>query len=175
MVSINSIRQGSFITLNSQFFQVLAYSHIKMGRGGAVIKIKLKNLDTGSITEKSFNNSDSVEEAVIERTKASYLYSNQAESFFMDSQTFETYEISNQKIAESKKFLKEGVVVQILKSDNKIINIELPIKEVYKITNTPPGIKGDTVSGGSKPATLETGAVINVPLFIKIDDKVRVN
>ena len=175
MISVNSLRQNTVFTQNGNLLQVLEFSHIKMARGGAVIKTKVKNLETGTITEISFKNTESVEDTSVNRRKVQFLYSDEIASFFMDQENFEQFEVPLAKIGDAKKFLKEGMMVTILLFDEKVINIELPIKEVYEVTQTAPGLKGDTVSGGSKPATVETGAIINVPLFIKIGDKIRVN
>lgn len=175
MISVNSLRQSTIFIQDKNLLQVLSFSHIKMARGGAVIKTKVKNLETGIITEISFKNSESVEDTSVNRKKVQFLYSDGLASFFMDQETFEQFEVPLAKIGNAKKFLKEGMAVTILLFDEKVINIELPIKEVYKVTATDPGLKGDTVSGGSKPAAIETGATIAVPLFIKIGDKIRIN
>lgn len=175
MISVNSLRQNTVFTQNGNLLQVLEFSHIKMARGGAVIKTKVKNLETGAITEISFKNTESVEDTSVNRKKVQFLYSDDSASFFMDQETFEQFNVPLTKIGEAKKFLKEGMIVTLLLSDEKVLNIEIPIKEVYEVTQTDPGLKGDTVSGGSKPATIETGDIIAVPLFIKIGDKIRVN
>lgn len=175
MISVNSLRQNTVFTQKGNLLQVLEFSHIKMARGGAVIKTKVKNLETGAIIDISFKNTESVEDAPVNRKKVQFLYSDDLASFFMDQETYEQHEVPLSKIGSAKKYLKEGMIVTLLLFDEKVINIELPIKEVYQITQTDPGLKGDTVSGGSKPATIETGAIINVPLFIKIGDKIKIN
>lgn len=175
MISVNNLRQGTYFRFNNELLKVLSFSHIKMARGGAVIKTKVKNLETGATSEKSFKNNDNVEDFSIERHKAQFLYTDGTIFNFMDNATFEQIEISKEKIGEAAKFLKDGIEVQIVSFEDKILDIELPTKEVYEVTQTDPGLKGDTVSGGSKPAAIETGATLSVPLFIKIGDKIRIN
>lgn len=175
MISVNNLRQGAVFKKDNSLYQVVLFSHIKMGRGGAIIKTKVKNLESGSLSEKSFKNSDSVEEAILEKKSAQYLYSDQNDSFFMDSQTFEQYQIPNQTVGSTKKFLKEGMVVDILCSSGKVLNLEMPIKAGYLVTEAPPNIRGNTVSGGSKLVIIETGAQVSVPLFIKTGDKIKIN
>lgn len=175
MISVNNLRQGAFFKQAGNIFQVICFSHIKIGRGGAIVKTKIKNLITGSLTEKSFKATDSVEEAAVDRKKGQFLYSDDKNCFFMDEVNFEQFEVPKTTIGPAIKFLKEALTVQLIIFEDQVINIELPIKEVYKVTATDPGLKGDTVSGGSKPAQIETGATILVPLFIKIGDNIRVN
>lgn len=175
MISVNNLRQGIIFTQEGNLYQVLNFFHIKIARGGAVIKTKVKNLQSGAITEISFKNTESVEETSVDRQKVQFLYSDDQASFFMNQETFEQFEVQASVVGEAKKFLKEGIIVTLLVSQEKVINIELPIKEVYEVRATDPGLKGDTVSGGTKPATIESGATLNVPLFIKIGDKIRVN
>lgn len=175
MISVNDLRNGTFVLLEGRPFQIQNYSHIKMGRGGAIIKAKLKDLHSGALLERSFKNSENIEEITVERKKAQYLYFDDQAAYFMDPESFEQDKISLKSIAAAKKFLKDGMIVQILKYEDSILNVELPIKEVYQVVATPPGVRGDTVSGGSKPATIETGTIVNVPLFIKVGDQIRVN
>lgn len=175
MISVNSLRQGTIFTQERNLYQVLSFFHIKIARGGAVIKTKVKNLESGAVTEISFKNTESVEEASVNRQKVQFLYSDDKTSFFMNQETFEQFEVRTSIVGEAKKFLKEGMTLTLLISQERVINIELPIKEVYEVRATDPGLKGNTVSGGTKPATIESGATLNVPLFIKIGDKIRVN
>lgn len=175
MISVNDLRQGVIFSQEGALFQVLEFKHVKLGRGGAIVRVKVKNLNNGATTEKTFKASDSVEEVVIERKKVQFLYSDEKNCILMDQTSFEQFEVPKSVVGSNIKYLKEGMELSVLLSGEKVINLELPIKEVYLVTQTDPGLRGDTVSGGSKPATIETGAVISVPLFIKIGDKIRVN
>jgi elongation factor P len=146
-----------------------------MGRGGAVMRTKLRNLKTKSIFDITFKGSDKFDEAPLSRRASSYLYPEDNNLVFMDSESFEQYTIASDVLGDAAKYLKEGATVSILFFDDEPVTVEIPTKVELLVTETDPGVKGDTAQGGSKPATLETGATVSVPLFVKVGDLIRVN
>lgn len=155
--------------------QVLTYEHIKMGRGSGTIKVKVRNLKTGSITERSFITGARVDEANIEKQKAQFLYRD-ADSFnFMDPISFEQFLLPVQVVGEQARYLQEGMEVTLVIFENEALGVELPNSLIYTITETGPGEKGNTVSNVYKEATLDNGLVVKVPMFIKVGEKVKVD
>lgn len=175
MFGISEIKSGKNIIFNGEPFAVLYHEHSKTGRAGAVLRTRLKNLVTGAILEKTFQGSEKVDEADISKTKAQYLYRENENYVFMDTQTYDQFSLSTEVLSRTTDYLVEGTEVTILNFNDQPINIELPVKMKLKVTDAPPGIKGDTASGGGKVATLETGLQINVPLFVNAGDTVIVN
>lgn len=175
MLNINEIKLGTAIKHNGQPYVVIAAQHVKMGRGGANLKTKLKNLITGQNLEITYSGGDKAEEADLERTKANFLYKDGSNCFFMDNSTFEQFELAEEVIGQQSKFLKDGMPVEVLVFQNKPACIKAPIKVELEVKETPPGIKGDTAGSAMKIATLETGAEIKVPLFVNQGDVIRVN
>ena len=176
MLSISDIKLGSVVKINNQPYTVTWTQHVQMGRGGAILRTKVKNLIDGSVLEKTFKGADKIEEADLERAKASFLYSDEDNVYFMDSQSYEQFSLPKDQIGEKINFLKEGTDVDVLNFEEKPVSMDLPTKVALKVTETAPGVRGDTAQGGAtKAATLETGYVLQVPLFINQDDEVRVN
>ncbi len=175
MLSITEIKTGSHIVLNGDPYIVLADQHSKTGRAGAVLRTKIKNLKTGSILNKTFQGAEKVEEAEIEERKGQYLYSDGSNFFFMDNETYEQFEIPAEVIGEQVKFLKEEIEIGIFYFRENPINIKLPIKMNFEVTEAPPAVKGNTADGGSKQVTLENGLKVNVPLFINTGDSIKIN
>ncbi|MCL5406924.1 MAG: elongation factor P [Patescibacteria group bacterium] len=175
MFSINDLKIGTKIIFNSEPHQVIYTEHSKLGRGGGILRTKIKNLISGATLEKTFAGAEKIQEAELETKKAQYLYKDAENFYFMDAANFEQFSISLTQIGKMANFLKEGAEVDILYFQNKPINIQLPIKITLEITYTEPGFKGNTASTVLKPATLETGAQINVPLFIKDGDKIVID
>jgi len=175
MLSLTEIKSGKNIVWNSEPYRVLFSQHSKTGRAGAVLRTKLKNLKTGTITTKTFQESEKVEEAEIEKKEAQYLYSDKEQFYFLDNATYEQLEFSSTIIGAASKFLKEGVVVMVIYFQQTPINIELPVKMDFKVIEAPPSIKGNTADGGSNQVIIETGAKITTPLFVKTGDIIRVN
>ncbi len=175
MLNFNEIKLGSVIKMNNEPYIVISAQHLKMGRGGAVLKTKLKNLLSGNVLDHTFKGSDKAEEADIEKTKADFLYSEGDDYYFMDQTSFEQFSLKKEDIGEQAKFLKEGQTVDVLNFNGRPVSVKLPIKIELKVTSAPPGIKGDTASGGTKQIELETGATINAPLFVKEGDVIRIN
>jgi elongation factor P len=175
MLGITDLKTGVTIDMNGDPLVVVDYQHSKMGRGGAVLRTKLRNLKTGALVDMTFKGSDKFEEAVLERRTCTYLYAEGDQHQFMDAATFEQFSLSSEEVGPKVRFLKEGQELQILFYEDKPVSVVLPIKMDLKVTHTEPGVRGDTAQGGTKPATLETGAVIIVPLFVKIGDILRIN
>jgi len=175
MLNISEIKTGKSIILNGEPYAVIYCEHSKMGRAGAVLRTKLKNLISGAVLEKTFQGADRIEEAEIAKSKAQYLYKDGENYVFMDNETYNQFSLSRETLGGSVKYLIEGTEVVILNFNGRPANIELPVKMKLKVVEAPPGVKGDTVSGGSKAVKLETGLEITAPLFIKKGDDVIVN
>lgn len=175
MLSLADIKTGKTILLNNDPFAVLYHEHSKTGRAGAVLRTKIKNLRTGSVIEKTFQGYDKVEDAEIIKSKAQYLYREGDLFHFMDSATYDQFSLEKSVIGDAPQYLIEGTEVDIVNFDGQAINIELPIKMTLTVSEAPPGLKGDTASGGDKVVTLETGARVTTPLFVKTGDKIIVN
>ncbi len=175
MLSIKDIKSSKKIIIEKQPYTVMTVQHSKMGRMGAVLRTKLKNLETGAILNKTFQGSDKVEEAEVEIKKAQYLYQDRDTFYFMDNTSYKQFELNEKIIGNNSKYLKEGVDVNLLYFNEKTINIELPVKMTFEVTEAPPAVKGNTADGGSKQVIIETGTQITTPLFIKTGDKIKVN
>ena len=174
-MDLAQIKDGVALELDGQNFLVVKAQHAKMGRGGALVKSKLKNLKTKAVIDKTIKPSDNFDYADINRAKASYLYADQNKSFFMDSETFEQFSLENESVSEQKKFLKEGLIINVMLIGDEAVAIELPKKVDYKVVEAPPNVKGNTASGANKSVQIETGASITVPMFIKEGDIIKVN
>lgn len=166
MISVTDLRNGTKVIMDKQLWECLEYSHIKMGRGGAKIVCKFRNLETGSTVEKTFNNSEKVEDIFIDYKKMQYLYNDGEIYTFMDMETYEQPTLSAKQVGDAAKWLKESMEVQIDYHQGRALKLTLPNHVELEVTYTEPGVKGDTSSGGTKPATVETGANIQVPLFV---------
>ncbi len=175
MLSITDLRTGTTIELEEAPHAVLSYAHSKMGRGGAVVRTKLKNLKTGATYERTFHGNDKVDEAHLIERAATYLYQDGDHFTFMDSASYDQFTLAKNQLGDSAQYLAEGAAVKILLYEGEPITINLPIKLELKVTHTEPGVRGDTAQAGTKPATLETGAVVTVPLFVTIGDTIRVD
>ncbi len=175
MIETNDFRVGTVFEMDGRLLTILDIQHIKLARGSAVIKAKLRNVEDGTIFEQSFRSGDKYREARIEKTEATYLYSEGDLFHFMDATTFEQIPLSREQVADVLPFLKEGNSVNLLRYEDRVIGVELPITVELEVRETEPGVRGDTVSGATKPATLETGAVVQVPLFVNQGDRIRVD
>lgn len=175
MLGITDLKNGTVIDYEGAPFMVINYQHSKMGRGGAVLRTKLRNLKTGALVDITFKGGDKFEAAALEKRTCSFLYKEGTGFVFMDSHNFEQFNLSEEEVGERSRFLKEGGEVTILFYEGDPVNLDLPIKMDFEVIHTEPGVRGDTAQGGSKPATLETGVVITVPLFVKIGDVIRIN
>jgi elongation factor P len=172
MLSINDLKIGTKIIFNGAPFTVTFAEHSKLGRGGGILRAKIKNLIDGSTIDHTFAGAEKIEEADLETKKAQYLYHENEQYHFMDSVSFEQFALTQKQIGNLAKFLKENSDVDLLYFNDQAINIQLPIKMTFEVTYTEPGFRGNTASTVTKPATLETGAQVNVPIFIKEGDKV---
>ncbi|MBT3865004.1 elongation factor P [Candidatus Peregrinibacteria bacterium] len=175
MYGITDLKIGTAVNIDGQAFIVTASQHSKQARGAGVMKTKMKNLITGAVVQKTFQGNDKLEPAEVRYSKAQYLYNDTANYFFMDQESFEQFELPVDNLGDQTNFLVEGETVDIQNVNGTPANVNLPPKVSLKVTQVDPGVKGDTASGGSKPATLETGLVIQVPLFINEGDNIRVN
>ena len=175
MYTLAELRPGMAILVDGTPFVVMKAQHSKQARGSAVAKTSLRNLLTGSIINQTFQGSDKIEPADINFSKAQYLYNDGSEYHFMDGATFEQFSFTDEDLGDQVYYLVDGMNVDIQNFDGRPIAVNLPPKVVLEVTETDPGVKGDTASGGSKPATTESGLVVNVPFFINIGDKIRVN
>ena len=175
MLSLTEVKSGKKIILNGEAFAVVDYLHSKIGRGGAVLRTKLQNLITGNMLEHTFQGADKIEEAEIAKSHAQYLYREGDNFVFMDLTTYDQFEIPETVIGEGKYYLVEGTEVTMLNWNEQPINIEMPAKVTLEVTDAPPGLKGDTASGGDKVVTTETGYQVTTPLFIKVGDKIVIN
>ncbi|MBI3290654.1 elongation factor P [Candidatus Falkowbacteria bacterium] len=176
MLSISDIKQGTICKIGSVPYEVTWTQHVQMGRGGAILRLKIKSLIDGKVLEKTLKGSDSLSEADLTRSKVNFLYSDNSGYHFMDNDTYEQFSFAKEKIGEKKNFLKEGLQVTLLKADDKPLIIHLPIKADYKVTSAPESVKGDSAQGRvTKTAELETGYSVQVPLFVKQGETIKVN
>lgn len=175
MLNATDLKNGVVFKEDNQIFQVLNYEHIKMGRGSGTIKVKVRNLKTGSTTEKSFITGARVEEADVEKKKAQFLYRDGETFNFMDPTSFEQFPLSASVVGEQAKFLKDGLEVTLIVSEGEGLGLELPNSLVYEITDTGPGARGNTVSNVFKDATLDNGLIVKVPMFAKVGEKIKVD
>lgn len=175
MLTINDLKLGTKIIFNGEPHQVIFAQHSKQGRAGGILRSKIKNLISGAIIDKTFAGNEKIDSAELETRPAQFLYADDLNCYFMDGQSFEQFEINLKQVGDQIKFLKESENIDILYFQNKPINLQLPLKIKLKVTYTEPGFKGNTASTVQKPATLETGAEINVPLFIKEGDEIVVD
>lgn len=175
MISVGDLRPGMTFQYEGNLFVVLEYSHNKTARAAANIKVKMKNMRTGSTTEITFGNNDKVEKAHIEKRKMQYLYDAGGQLVFMDNETYDQIEISSDRLEWELNFLKASDEVEVTSFDNEVLGVSLPVNVEFTITETEPAVKGDTATGATKYATIETGFQIKVPLFISEGEKVIVN
>lgn len=175
MFSVNDFRTGITIELEGNLFTVVDFQHVKPGKGAAFVRSRLKNVKTGYTIEKTFRGGEKVMRAVVERRPMQFLYKSDEDYTFMDNENFEQITLLQEFIGDGTKWLKDSTEVSVLLHDDKPIGIDLPNFVDLKVITTEPGFKGDTATGASKPATLETGAVINVPLFINEGDVLQID
>ena len=175
MISSNDFKTGLTIIIDNNLMQIIEFLHVKPGKGAAFVRSKLKNVETGQVIEKTFRAGEKMESAHLERREMQFLYSDGDGYTFMDNESFEQVVISKMQIGDQVKYLKENMNASVLFHGEKIIGIDLPLHVELRVVDTPPSEKGNTASGGTKPATLETGAVVNVPFFVDVDTVIRVD
>ena len=174
MISTSDFKNGISIELEEQLYTIIEFQHVKPGKGGAFVRTKLKNVQTGAVIDRTFRAGEKFEQAIIERKDMQYIYNDGHNYYFMDKDSYEQIPIDQEKIGNYADLLKEGNEVEVTFYNDMVIGIELPASIALKVVKTMPGVKGNTVSGAMKPATLETGAVVQVPLFIKEGDLIRI-
>ena len=175
MISAGDFRNGMTFEMDGQVFQVVEFQHVKPGKGAAFVRTKIKNIITGSTTEKTFNPNDKLEKAHIERKDMQYLYSDGDLYHFMDTETYEQIPLNKDTIGDALMFIKENETVKMLVHKDNVFGIEPPNFVELEIVETEPGYKGDTATGATKPAIVETGAVVKVPLFVNQGDVIRID
>ena len=175
MISSGELRKGITIELDGTLYQVLDYQHIKMGRGSAQARLKLRDINAGHTIERTFQASEKFIRARLDFRKMQYLYNDGDLYYFMDKENYEQMPLTSNQIGDALNYLKEGKSVEVSSYKGEIIGVELPIAVELEVTETGPGFKGDTATGGTKPATLETGITIQVPLFINNGDIIKVD
>nr|6RJI_A Chain A, Elongation factor P [Staphylococcus aureus subsp. aureus NCTC 8325] len=175
MISVNDFKTGLTISVDNAIWKVIDFQHVKPGKGSAFVRSKLRNLRTGAIQEKTFRAGEKVEPAMIENRRMQYLYADGDNHVFMDNESFEQTELSSDYLKEELNYLKEGMEVQIQTYEGETIGVELPKTVELTVTETEPGIKGDTATGATKSATVETGYTLNVPLFVNEGDVLIIN
>ena len=175
MTTTNDLRTGLVLEIDGTLYFVVEFQHVKPGKGGAFVRIKLKNVVTGRVIERTFNAGEKVKDVHIDRAEMQFLYKSGDDYHFMNRETYDQMTMSGQILEEAALLMKESDVVTVLMHDHEPMAVELPTFVDLKVVETAPGVKGDTVSGGGKPAKLETGLVIQVPFFIGIGDAVRVD
>ena len=175
MVSTGDLKKGIVIELDGELWQILDYHHIKMGRGSAQVRIKLRNVRKGSTVEKSFQAGERWPRASMEKRPAQFLYRDGDDFHFMDSDTYDQFILSAAQLDEAVSYLKDAMVIDRVSYQGETIGVELPVSVELAVTETEPGFAGDTASGARKSATLETGLVVQVPLFIGVGDVLRID
>lgn len=175
MLSTNDFKTGVTIEIDGDAYIVVDFQHVKPGKGAAFVRSKLKNLKSGSIIEKTFRAGEKVPKAHVDRKEMQFLYNSGGLYYFMDTETFEQISLQEENLGGSIQFIKENMIATVLFFEGSIIGIELPTFVELEVVETEPGFKGDTATGGTKPAKLETGAVIQVPLFIETGDIVKID
>jgi elongation factor P len=174
-VSTNDFKNGMTLDLDGTLFQVVEFQHVKPGKGGAFVRTKLRNLKTGAVVERTFNAGVKVGLAMVERKNMQYLYGDGADFVFMDLRTYDQVHVPGDLVGEAGGYLVEGGQAEVALHDGVPIAVDLPASMVLMITKTDPGVKGDTRTGAMKPATLETGKVVSVPLFVEEGERIKVD
>lgn len=175
MISSNDFRPGTTIELDGSVWRVTEFLHVKPGKGSAFVRTKIKNVQSGNTVERTFRAGETVPQAVIEKKDMQHTYRDGDELVFMDMETYEEARLTADQIGDRVKYLKEEMVVSVVTWNGQVLEVELPNSIVLEVTQTDPGVKGDTATGGTKPAILETGAQVMVPLFISIGERIKVD
>ncbi|WP_026487545.1 elongation factor P [Caldanaerobius polysaccharolyticus] len=175
MISAGDFKKGVTIELDGQIYTVVDFQHVKPGKGAAFVRTRIKNVVTGAVIERTFNPTEKVEEAHIERKDMQYLYNDGTFYYFMDTETYEQLPLSRDVVEDAMKFLKENMIATVKSYKGKVFSVEPPTFVELEVVETEPGFKGDTATGGSKPAKVETGAVIQVPLFVDVGDVIKID
>ncbi|MFN6566087.1 elongation factor P [Nostoc minutum NIES-26] len=175
MISSNDFRPGVSIVLDGSVWRVVEFLHVKPGKGSAFVRTKLKNVQSGSVVERTFRAGETVPQATLEKSTMQHTYKEGDEFVFMDMETYEEGRLSAAQIGDRVKYLKEGMEANVIRWGEQVLEVELPNSVVLEVVQTDPGVKGDTATGGTKPATLETGATVMVPLFISQGERIKID
>ena len=176
MISSNDLRNGMTVEVDNGIWFVNEFLHVKPGKGAAFVRTKLKNAETGQVVEKTFRAGEKLKKAILDKREMQYLYAGGDDEYiFMDNESFDQITLTQLQIGDGFKYLKENTVINVLLHGTKIIGLDLPNFVELEVTDTPPPEKGNTAQGGTKPATVETGAVVNVPFFVAVGDVLRID
>ena len=174
-MTAGEFRNGVTFEMDGQVQQVIEFQHVKPGKGAAFVRVKMKNVVTGAVTETSFNPTAKFEEAFVERREMQYLYNDGDLYYFMNTENYDQIALNNETIGDALKFVKENEMVKVCSHNGNVFAVEAPLFVELEIIDTEPGFKGDTATGATKPATVETGAVVNVPLFVEQGNKIKID
>lgn len=175
MVSTNEFKTGLTVNIDNDPWQVVDFQHVKPGKGAAFVRAKMRNLATGAVVERTFNAGERLQNATIDRRQMQYLYEGDGNYVFMDNETYEQSELTKEQLGNGINFLKENMDVKVISFEGRILGVELPNTVELVVVKTEPGIRGDTATGGNKPATMDTGYVVKVPLFINEGDHLLID
>lgn len=175
MISAGEFRNGVTFEMDGQVLQVVEFQHVKPGKGAAFVRVKMKNVITGAVTERSFNPTDKYEPAYVERKEMQYLYADGDLYYFMDTETYDQLPINKSTLGDDFRFVKENTNVKVLSYKGSVFAVEPPLFVELEVTETDPGFKGNTATNTLKPAVVETGATVQVPLFIEIGDRIKID
>lgn len=175
MVSTNDVRPGMTLNLDDGIFQIVDYQHVKPGKGKAFVRMKLKNIDSGAVVDRTFRADEPVQQAIITRRPHQFLYRDDFGFHFMDGETFSQLALKSDEVGSAEAYLREGDNVSLSMYEGKAIGIDLPASVEMEVAHTEPGVKGDRSSAGTKPATTDTGLVVQVPLFVETGDRIKVD
>jgi elongation factor P len=175
MISSNDFRPGVSIELDGSVWRVIEFLHVKPGKGAAFVRTKLKNAQTGNVVERTFRAGETVPQATLEKSVMQHTYKEGDEFVFMDMETYEESRLTAQQIGDRVKYLKEGMEANVVRWNEQVMEVELPNSVVLEVIQADPGVKGDTATGGTKPAIVETGAQVMVPLFISVGERIKVD
>ncbi len=175
MISAGEFRNGATFEMDGNVYRVVEFQHVKPGKGAAFVRTKLKDVMSGNVLEKTFNPTEKMPKAQIDRQDMQYLYNDGDMYYFMDNETYEQLPLTKDQLGDTLNYLIDNIQVKVLSYKGKVFGIEPPLFVELEVTYTEPGFKGDTSTGATKPATTETGYVVNVPLFVEIGDKIRID
>ena len=175
MVSAGDFRNGVTVEMDGNIYQIIEFQHVKPGKGAAFVRTKLKNIINGGVVEKTFRPTEKFPTARIDRVEMQYLYNDGDLFYFMNTETYDQIALNNETIGDALKFVKENEMVKVCSHNGNVFAVEAPLFVELEVTDTEPGFKGDTATGATKPATVETGAVVYVPLFVETGDKLKID
>jgi elongation factor P len=175
MIDTGELRRGLIVEMDNDLYRINEFQHVKQGRGSAFVRLTLRNMRTGSTTQQTFQAGSKFQTVRLERSRAQYMYSEDGQHHFMDVDSFDQFALDSETLGDTLNYLKPEFVLELLSYNGQPVDIEIPIAVELRVTQTDPGFRGDTATGGTKPATLETGLVVNVPLFVSEGDMIKVD